>query len=219
MKGRMGLFGGTFDPVHCGHLQAAREVRTAFSLDKVLLIPSFTPPHKERAGMVPAADRLRMVELACAGEPGFEASSIEVDAGEKSYSIITLEKIRRIYPLSRVFFILGIDAFLEIDTWRDHERVLEECHFIVMTRPGFRFEDAGRVLGGALRGRIHRVSGAGTIDESLFESPRIFFTPIRAMDVSSTEVRRRIRAGESVRGLVPDPVDEYIRTRHLYREA
>ncbi|MHB8095265.1 MAG: nicotinate-nucleotide adenylyltransferase [Candidatus Aminicenantales bacterium] len=215
----MGLFGGTFDPVHCGHLQAAHEVRTAFSLDKVLLIPSFTPPHKERAGMAPAADRLRMVELACAGEPGFEASSIEVDAGEKSYSIITLEKIRRIYPLSRVFFILGIDAFLEIDTWRDHERVLEECHFIVMTRPGFRFEDAGRVLGGALRGRIHRVSGAETIDESLFESPRIFFTPIRAMDVSSTEVRRRIRSGESVRGLVPDPVDEFIRARHLYREA
>jgi len=216
MKGRMGLFGGTFDPVHCGHLQAAREVRTAFSLDKVLFIPSFTPPHKERAGMAPAADRLRMVELACAGEPGFEASSIEVDAGEKSYSIITLEKIRRIYPLSRVFFILGIDAFLEIDTWRDHERVLEECHFIVMTRPGFRFEDAGRVLGGALGGRIPRVSGSETIDESLFESPRIFFTPIRAMAVSSTDVRRRIRAGESVRGLVPDPVDAYIRTRHLY---
>lgn len=219
MMGRMGLFGGTFDPVHCGHLQAGREVRSAFSLDKVLFIPSFAPPHKERAGLAPAADRLRMVELACAGEPGFEASSIEVDAGEKSYSIITLEKIRKIYPLSRVFFILGIDAFLEIDTWRDHERVLEECHFIVMTRPGFRFEDAGRVLGGALRGRIHRISGTETIDERLLESPRIFFTPIRAMDVSSTEVRRKIRASESVRGLVPEPVGEYIRARHLYREA
>jgi nicotinate-nucleotide adenylyltransferase len=217
MKERVGLFGGTFDPVHCGHIRAAGEVLERFSLDKVLFIPSFIPPHKERAGIVPARDRLRMVDLACREEPRFAASSIEVDAGEKSYSIITLEKVKRIYPGAWIFFILGVDAFLEIETWRDHERVLEECLFIVMTRPGYRLDQADRVLEDSLGEKVHHVSETEKIGEDHFQARRIFFLPILALDISSTEVRRRIGTGETIKGLVPDAVGDYIRSHHLYR--
>ena len=217
MKERVGLFGGTFDPVHCGHIRAAGEVLERFSLHKILFIPSFIPPHKGRAGIAPAHDRLRMVDLACRGEPRFAASSIEVDAGEKSYSIITLEKIKRAYPGGWIFFILGVDAFLEIETWRDHERVLEECRFIVMTRPGYRLDQADLVLRGSLKEKIHHLSKTEKIGEAQFKSRRIFFLPIRALDISSTEVRRRIRTGKDIRGLVPEVVGDYIRSHRLYR--
>jgi nicotinate-nucleotide adenylyltransferase len=217
MKERVGLFGGTFDPIHCGHIRAAEEVLKRFSLDKVLFIPSFIPPHKERTGIAPAGDRLRMVELACREEPRFAASSIEVDAGEKSYSIITLEKVRRIYPGAWTFFVLGVDAFLEIKTWRDHERVLEECLFIVMTRPGYRLEQADRLPGGPRVEKVHHVSESEKIGDDLFRARRIFFLPIPALDISSTEVRRRIERGETIKGLVPEAVGDYIRSHHLYR--
>ena len=218
MTERMGLFGGTFDPIHLGHLRAAREVLKKCRLDRILFVPSFLPPHKERKGMAPARDRLRMVELACAGEPRFAASSIEVDAGGKSYSILTLERIRGLYPGARVFFILGIDAFLEIGTWREHERVLDESLFIVMTRPGARLEDAAEVVGESLRSRIRVIIEGENVDKVLAGDHRIFLLPIRALDVSSTEVRRRVRAGETVADLVPDAVGNYIRSRGLYRD-
>ena len=219
MTERIGLFGGTFDPIHLGHVQAAREVLARFGLDRILFIPSCLPPHKERKGMAPAQDRLWMVELACAGEPRFAASSIEVDAGGRSYSILTLERIRALHPEALVFFILGADAFLEIGTWREHERVLEEALFIVMTRPGFRLEEAAGVVPGTLRSRVRALIEGEAVDEAVLRGPRIFLLPIRALDVSSTEVRRRVRAGEPVAGLVPEAVAEYIHSHGLYRET
>jgi nicotinate-nucleotide adenylyltransferase len=218
MTERMGLFGGTFDPIHLGHLRAAREVLERFALDRILFVPSFIPPHKVRKGMAPARDRLRMVELACAGEPRFAASSIEVDAGGRSYSILTLERVRGLYPGARIFFILGTDAFLEIGTWREHERVLDESLFIVMTRPGARLEDAAGVVGDSLRERVREIAEGETVDEGMLGDHRIFLLPIRALDVSSTEVRRRVRAGEPVAGLVPEAVGDYIRSHGLYRD-
>ncbi len=218
MTERMGLFGGTFDPIHLGHLRAAREVLERFALDRILFVPSFIPPHKERKGMAPARDRLRMVELACAGEPRFAASSIEVDAGGRSYSILTLERVRGLYPGARIFFILGTDAFLEIGTWREHERVLAESLFIVMTRPGATMEDAAGVVGDSLRERVREIAEGETVDDGVLGDHRIFLLPIRALDVSSTEVRRRVRAGETVAGLVPEAVGDYIRSHGLYRE-
>jgi nicotinate-nucleotide adenylyltransferase len=218
MTERIGLFGGTFDPIHLGHLRAAREILERFALDRILFVPSFIPPHKERKGMAPARDRLRMVELACAGEPRFAASSIEVDAGGRSYSILTLERIRGLYPGARVFFILGADAFLEIGTWREHKRVLDESLFIVMTRPGARLEDAAEVVGEPLQKRIRAIAEGETVDEATFGDHRIFLVPIRALDVSSTEVRRRVGAGETIAGLVPEIVGDYIRFHGLYRK-
>lgn len=218
MTPRIGLFGGTFDPIHLGHVRAAREVLERFGLDRILFIPSCLPPHKERTGLAPARDRLRMVELACAGEPRFAASSLEVDAGGRSYSIRTLERVRELYPGTRAFFIVGADAFLEIGTWREHERVLAEALFIVMTRPGSRLEDAAGVVVGPLRDRIRAITDGEAVTEAVLEDHRIFLLPIRALDISSTEVRRRVRAGETVAGLVPEAVAEYILLHRLYRD-
>src|SRR5512139_4006363 len=150
----IGLFGGTFDPIHLGHLRAAAEVRRKAGLERVLFIPSYLPPHKASGAVASAADRLRMVELVCRRRSGFEASGIEVAAREKSYSILTLRKVRAQAPRARLFFILGVDAFLDIRTWHQYRRVLKECLFIVTGRPGFDLDRARDVLGGSLLGAI-----------------------------------------------------------------
>ena len=213
---RVGLFGGTFDPIHEGHIRAARQVREAFGLNKVLFIPSYIPPHKASVGVAPAADRFRMVRLACRGKPGFEASRLEVEAREKSYSILTLNRVRRIHPEAWIFFILGVDAFLEIGTWHEYERVLEESLFIVTSRPGYDLAGGARVLGGRLESRMKRVRRGERVEEALFSRFSIFLAEIEALDVSSTEIRERLASGSSLEGLVPGPVEAYIREHKLY---
>lgn len=213
----LGLYGGTFDPVHLGHLKAAAEVRRRARLDRVLFIPSYLPPHKEPGAAAPAADRLRMVELACAGRKGLEASSIEVEARETSYSILTLRKVRALSPEARLFFVLGVDAFLDIGTWREYERVLAECLFIVIGRPGCELERARDVLGGRLRERIAPAGDGQSLAGRLPPGAGVFLMPIEAIDVSSTEVRERARRGRSLDGLVPEAVERYIRDHQLYK--
>jgi nicotinate-nucleotide adenylyltransferase len=213
----IGLFGGTFDPIHCGHLRAAAEVRRKARLDRILFVPSYTPPHKVSGTGASAADRLRMVELACRRRSGFEPSAIEVEAGEKSYSILTLRKLRARAPEARLFFILGVDAFLEIGTWREYRRVLQECLFIVTGRPGFDLERAREVLGGRLRDSIDRFPAGAVAGGTLPPETRVFLLPIRALDVSSTVVRERVRRGRPLKGLVPEAVAAYIRRHRLYR--
>lgn len=213
----IGLFGGTFDPIHLGHLRAAKEVRRLARLDRILFIPSFLPPHKAPGTGASPADRLRMVKLTCRGRKGIEASPVEVEAGEKSYSILTLRKIRALSPDARLFFILGVDAFLDIGTWREYYRVLEECFFIVMGRPGFELDRARGVLGGKLRAAIGPLAGGEGAGGPLPPRTRIFLLPIRALDISSTAIRERVRRGETLDGLVPGAVDVYIREHQLYR--
>jgi nicotinate-nucleotide adenylyltransferase len=213
----IGLFGGTFDPIHLGHLRAASEVRRLARLDRVLFIPSYLPPHKAADGAASPADRLRMVELACRRRTGFEVSPIEVEARGKSYSILTLRKVRAMSSGARLFFIVGIDAFLDIGTWHEYEKVLAECLFIVTGRPGFELERAGGVLGGRLRESIGPLAEAGSLAASGPPRFRIILVPIRALDVSSTAVRQRARSGRSLEGLVPRAVAAYIREHQLYR--
>lgn len=213
----IGLFGGTFDPVHLGHLRAAAEVRRLARLDRILFIPSYIPPHKAAGGAAPAADRLRMVEIACRRRKGFEVSPIEMAARGKSYSILTLRKLKAAFPGARLFFIVGVDAFLDIGTWHEYERVLAECLFLVTGRPGFELERAGDVLGGCLRGTIGPLAEAGPLAGPVPPRFRIILVPIRALDVSSTAIRDRVRRGASLEGLVPRPVAGYIRERQLYR--
>jgi nicotinate-nucleotide adenylyltransferase len=213
----LGLFGGTFDPIHLGHLRAAAEVRRRARLDRILFIPSSIPPHKAALGAAPAADRLRMVEIAVRRRAGFEASPIEVEARGKSYSILTLRRVRRLRPEARVFFIVGVDAFLDIGTWREYRKVLAECFFIVIGRPGFDLDRARDVLGGRLRPSVGTLEEAGGLAGPVPPRVRVILTPIRALDVSSTAVRDRARRGLSLEGLVPRPVAAYIRAHQLYR--
>ncbi len=214
---RIGLLGGTFNPVHAGHIRAAEGVRRMFRLDKVLFIPSATPPHKRSAAIASAEDRMRMVGLACRGRKGLSSSPIEIAAGGTSYSILTLGRIRRRFQGAEIFFILGVDAFLEIGTWRDYRRVLEQCHFIVISRPGYELAGTRRVLGGSLAPRMVELGRAKPLPEGHGREPRIFLIPLDSLDISSTDIRRRARRGQSLRGLVPPAVETYIRRHRLYQ--
>jgi nicotinate-nucleotide adenylyltransferase len=216
-KQRLGLLGGTFNPVHLGHVQAARIVRDRCRLERMMFIPSFIPPHKEGRDVASAEHRFKMVRLAVAEEPGFEASAIEIEARGTSYSIHTLDRIKDSHPETEVFFILGIDAFIEIATWKDYEKVLDRCSFIVISRPGYSLEEARKVLGGRLQDRITELS-ADERSGDAYPSPvpAIFLLTIDALDIASSEIRRRLRTGVSLAGMVAEPVSEYIKEHGLY---
>jgi len=215
-KERIGLFGGTFNPIHCGHIKAAEVAQEIFALDKVLFIPSFIPPHKESEKIASPDHRLKMVELAVEDTPDFVASSIEIEEKGTSYSILTLQKIRTIYPDTLFFFILGVDAFLEIDSWKNHERVLEHCKFVVISRKDYRLEDAKNVLDGKYASRMFDLSGTEKIRENLNLSYKIFLLSFGALDIASTEIRERLRKIKSIAHMVPKPVAEYIFENKLY---
>lgn len=216
-KERIGLFGGTFNPIHSGHIKAARLVREKFSLDKILFIPSSIPPHKDSSEVASPSFRLKMVELAVTSYPFFIPSSLEIDAEERSYSIITLGKIKKLYPSAQVFFILGIDAFLEIETWKEYKRVLDSCSFVVISRPGYRLGDAKKVLGVQYRGDIIELTGSEDLGKSKPVNFKIFLLPIDALNIASSELRNRIKSGMSISGLVPKAVESYINEKKIYQ--
>lgn len=215
-KERIGIFGGTFNPVHSGHVRAAAEVQARFAIDRVLFVPSFIPPHKETAEVASPRDRMAMVELALRRYRRLVASPIEIEAGGTSYSIVTLNKVGALHPGARIFFILGADAFRDIETWREWRRVLEGCRFIVTTRPGSRLTKARDALAGEYRSGVLEVRPSTRLGEAVLEAFRIFLAPIDAVDVSSTEIRARVRSGRPLRGLVPVLVEGYIREHGLY---
>ncbi len=216
-KERIGAFGGTFNPIHSGHLRAAEVVQKRFLLDKVLFIPSYIPPHKNSVDIASALHRLRIVEIALRRYPRFIPCSIEIEAKGRSYSILTLNKLKEFYPEAELFFILGIDAFLEIDSWRDYEQVLKQCYFVVITRPGYHLEDAEGILGGRYKEKTYKLSSSEVVEDNLLLSFTIFLLPIEALDVASTEIRRRLKKGESVKSMVSEGVEDYIKKNNLYQ--
>lgn len=218
-KERIGLFGGTFNPIHSGHLKAASVVQIKCALDKVLFIPSFIPPHKESGSVVSAAHRLNMVGLAIDGYPDFIASAIEIEAKGKSYSILTLQKIRTIYPEALFYFILGIDGFQEIGTWKEYRSVLDQCSFIVISRPGYRLEEARIVLGEKYRNRFLDISETEMVRTNQNDKLKIYLLPFDALDVSSTAIREKLGKGLNIEGMVPPQVNEYIIRNKLYQRG
>lgn len=207
---RLGIFGGTFNPIHFGHLRAAEEVRQESGLDTVVFVPSYIPPHKALAGSTPADQRLEIVRLAIQTNPSFALSSFEVDQGGNSYSIRTIEHARMQYGVTP-YFILGQDAFNEISSWYQSERLFDLAHFVVMSRP-----EAGRpvledVLG-AMSASFEKtdggyVNGAGN---------RIMFVDVTPLDISSSLIRSLRKQGRSIKYLVPEEVEEYIRNERMY---
>jgi nicotinate-nucleotide adenylyltransferase len=216
-KEKIGLFGGTFNPVHLGHLRAAEIVQKRFLLDRILFIPSYIPPHKDKAEIASPSHRLKMVEIAVRGFSHFIPCSIEIDAEEKSYSIITINRIKKLYPKSWIFFILGIDAFLEVETWKDYEQLLEECFFIVISRPGYVLDEAKKILNGKYREKVYTLTKSESINDKMLLSFRIFLLPIQALDIASTEIRGIIKSGNSLKGMVSEKVEAYIRENRLYK--
>ena len=211
------LFGGTFDPIHAGHLAVAQAALRRLNLDTIHFIPSARPPHKAKRELTPYLHRYAMVALACAEHGAFIASAAEAGpdgpGAHAIYSIDTVRKFHREGAHEHLFFIVGADCFLEIPTWKSYEALLDSCDFIIASRPGFRLDALRLVIPPKLLGRT-RTHDAHTIS---LRRTKVHLLSTVASHVSSTEIRRRRRNGQSIHGLVPPRVEEYILEQALYR--
>lgn len=212
---RVGVLGGTFDPVHLGHLAAARAADRALGLERLLFIPSNFPPHRPDSPRASGYHRLQMTALAVAGVPGWEASDVELARGGASFTFDTLTTLRHREPASQFFFITGADAFAEIASWRRYPDLLELAHFVVIARTGTSF-DSIRARLPQLAARMVACDASSPAACRAASFPSIFLVNADTPDVSSTEVRRRAAAGEPLTGFVPDAVARYITEHHLY---
>lgn len=194
----VGLLGGTFDPIHLGHLVLAESARESFGLEKVVFMPAGQPPHKPDAVVAPAGDRLRMVEMAVAGNPYFTVSTLEVERPGPSYTVETVAALQRAEPGLEWCLIVGSDALVEIQTWHQYKRLFGMVRILAAARPGTEL-----ALPDGLEDWAGRV---------------VFFHP-PSLAISSTAIRERARMGLSLRYLVPDRVAAYIRERGLYRDS
>jgi len=199
---RIGVLGGTFDPIHIAHLAIAEEARTQLGLDKVVFVPAGLPPHKMDVHVSPAEHRLAMVELAIAGNPHFEVSRVDIDRFGPCYTVDTIALLRKEWgPDVEIYFIMGSDSLADILTWHKPDRLIRLCRIVAVGRPGYRvdMDELERCLPGA--------------------SQRILFINSPQLDVSSSEIQRRVRAGESIKYQVPEAVERYIYEHGLYRSA
>jgi nicotinate-nucleotide adenylyltransferase len=212
---RWGVLGGTFDPVHYGHLRAAESVREAMALDRIVFVPARVPPHKARPTVTAAEDRYRMVEAAVSHQATFDVSPIEIERQGPSYTLDTLDQLagdsRR-----EVFFITGIDAFREIRTWHRWEALLQSHSFVVHGRPGYGLAGALEVVPDSLRSRLVELRNGAP--PPLDRGPSIYLVSALTLNISATEIRALLRSGRSVRYLVPPEVEAYIVKHRLYQE-
>jgi nicotinate-nucleotide adenylyltransferase len=208
---KIGLFGGTFNPIHLGHLRGAEEIRGAFHLHEVIFIPAALPPHKTAEGIIQAHHRLEMVKLAIHKNSHFTTSDIELKRPGKSYSIETIRYFHERFQ-SPLYFILGRDAFVEIETWKDFQNLFSLCNFIIMTRPG---SQRTPLLPEALVPAFRY--DQGTSAWTHLSGNMIFFKDINFLDISSTKIRELIERGESVKYLIPPEVEVYIENHGLYQ--
>jgi nicotinate-nucleotide adenylyltransferase len=193
-KRRLGILGGTFDPIHSGHLILAEQLKEELNLEKVIFIPSANPPHKENHRVSSSKDRLKMVKIAIRDNPDFLISDIELKRKGKSYTIDTLTRFLKLYKDSELFFLLGSDAIDELPTWKEPDKIFQKVNVVIALRPGFdRIDPENRF-----------------VKKSLVVS-------INGLNISSTQIRERVRTGKSIRYLVPPEVEKFIRTKKLYR--
>lgn len=219
----VGVLGGTFDPVHLGHLALATATRRALRLERVLLLPTAVPPHKSVPRLTAERHREAMLRLAIDGLDGLGISTLELETAGVCYTIDTLRRLREGPPSCRPLFVMGGDSLLDLHTWRDYRALLREFDLVVLDRPGALLLDLLQQIEPWIREAIREVPEEG-IDTEAPEAElpgrggRIFHIPIRPLAVSSTEIRRRAAEGRSLDGLVPDSVARYIRRNSLYRQ-
>ncbi len=197
---RLGIMGGTFDPIHIGHLACAEQVREAFDLDGVVFIPAGDPWMKSGSGVTAAGHRLEMVRLAVSDNPFFDVSSMEIDRPGRTYTVDTLRAMRAHYPENvELYFISGADAVFRILEWRDSAELGKLAHLVAVTRPGYRISDARRRYFRTHANILHLLQ-----------------MDVTALAVSSTDLREKVRNGRSIRYLAPQPVVDYVAQHGLY---
>ena len=213
----IGIMGGTFNPVHLGHLRAAEEVAESLQLSQVIFMPAAKPPHKSEVGLVSFKHRYQMLELAVADNPLFTLSDLEHQRTGKSYSVETLTRLSSQHGEGEdLYFVLGLDAFLELPTWKSYLELFSLCHFVVVARPGFSPDSLYDML-------QTRVSDSYSLDSQVqgYAHPSkhtVYYREIILLDISSSSIRRLLAQGCSVRYLLPEKVEEYIRQQDLYRQ-
>lgn len=203
---RIAILGGTFDPIHNGHLAAAQTVANTFQVDEVHFIPTFSPPHKQARGITSPFHRFAMVALATVSFDRFRTSTIEVDALEKRYTVETLETMKRLYPGAELLFIVGTDMYQELETWMNFKRLFDLAHLVIVNRPGFPFrEDLApfQILKEQQAFRLPQKTG-------------VFYLPFVDQPISSTEIRDDRKRGGEMRDSVPPLVWSYIERNKLY---
>jgi nicotinate-nucleotide adenylyltransferase len=203
---RIAILGGTFDPVHNGHLAAARSVSSAFSIDEVHFVPAYSAPHKQSCESTSAFHRFAMVALAISPFDNFRASTIEVDAMEKRYTVDTLDEMHMLYRGAQFVFVMGTDMYQDFETWKDYRRILTLTHIAVVHRPGYVFRTD--------LASHHVVKEQEKID--LPEKPSVFYLPFVEQPVSSTGLRDESRKGADLKQWVPPTVCNYIERNKLY---
>ncbi|HYA11989.1 MAG TPA: nicotinate-nucleotide adenylyltransferase [Thermodesulfovibrionales bacterium] len=215
---KIGIFGGTFNPIHYGHLRAAEEVRERFELNKIIFIPSKSPPLKTQELLDPA-HKYKMTELALSANGFFEISDIEFKRPGKSYSVHTIEELQSIYHGTNLYFILGIDSFLEIPTWWQPERLISLVDFIVISRPPFKFVDL--LSSPYMNVPKNDLAKLDKTELKLYTTTlksgrAVIAFSIPLIDISATEIRRRVREGKSIKYLLPESIESYIIANKLY---
>jgi len=211
---KTGILGGTFNPIHLAHLRIAEEVRESCALDEVLFIPAALPPHKPEQA-APFADRLAMVQAAIADHPRFRATDLEARRSGKSFSVDTLELLRQADPAGERYFIVGLDSFRDIATWKDFARLFTLANLVVTARPGVDLPDPLAALPVAVRGDFCYDNQLKKLRHR--SGKTVIFLEETRLDISSTLIRRKVAAGESIRYLVPPAVADYIAAHALYR--
>ena len=213
---KLGLLGGTFDPVHYGHLRIGEEIFNRFSLDRVEFLPAANPPHKIDRTFTCISHRLAMLRLAIAGNPSFSVSEVEAHRENLSYLVDTLEEYRDHYsPEVSIFFIIGMDSYQEISTWHRYPELFSLSHFIVTTRPGYKRPSLKTILSS----EVARTFKSSENDQDAIEhvsGHKIYFQETTLLDISASMIRQKIRRSESVRYLLPDNVLDYINKHALY---
>ncbi len=220
---KIGLFGGTFNPIHCAHLRTALEVKEGFGLKRIVLVPAAIPPHKNSDQVAGAEDRLHMLRLAVKDNPDFSVSDVELKRKGPSFTIDTVKHFRALYDQSAfLFFIIGSDAFCELDTWKSHLELLSSIPFIVMVRPDSICRDVDAKLDEIREFLLKKISknyvfhqpDSGYVHPEL---PPVYIHKVTPMDISSTGIRALIHHNRSIQYLVPPDVEQFIKTKGLYK--
>ena len=219
---RIGLFGGTFNPIHLGHLRAALEVKENFNLDQIFLIPAAIPPHKIPGEVADAQDRLEMINLAVSAGGDLTVSDVELKRSGTSYTIDTVNHFKQTLPeKTRIYLIMGLDAFLEIDTWKSYRKLLAQIPLIVINRPNAGDRMSGvpwKVMDDYISTKLsadYSYSASRSAYLASGQQP-IYVFEVTALDISSTRIRLAISKDQSINYLVPPKVAEYIRTKGIY---
>ncbi len=211
---KTGILGGTFNPIHLAHLRIAEEVQQTCQLDRVLFIPAAEPPHKTVAGEVSFQQRLAMVEVAIRSHPGFQASDLEIRRSGKSFSVDTLEILRREDPHGERYFIIGLDSYRDIASWKDFARIFSLSHLVVTTRPGVELSNPLAPLPVAMHTDFCYDKHSAKIRHK--SGNYLIFLKEICLDISSSQIRRLLAKGQSIRHLVPNEVADYIEEHGLY---